>query len=208
MLDEYRKHAAERAALGIPPLPLDERQTAELVALLKDPPAGEEDFLLDLLWNRVPPGVDPAAYVKAAFLSAVVKGEASSPLLDRATAVDILGTMLGGYNIAPLVELLDDAELGERAADQLAHTLLMFDAFHDVAERAEAGNARARRVLERWAEAEWFTARAPLPERLTVTVFKVPGETNTDDLSPATDAWSRPDIPLHAWRCSRTRARG
>ncbi len=198
LLVEYRKHVAERAELGIVPLPLDARQVAELVELLKDPPAGEEEFLLDLISNRVPPGVDEAAYVKAGFLSAIARGEAESPLIERARAVELLGTMLGGYNVSTLVELLDDAEMAAAAADELSRILLIFDAFHDVEERAGKGNEHARRVLRSWADAEWFTSRPPLPEKLTMTVFKVPGETNTDDLSPAQDAWSRPDIPLHA----------
>ena len=166
--------------------------------LLKAPPAGEEDYLLDLITNNVPPGVDDAAYVKAAFLADVATGTASSPLIDRKKAVMLLGTMVGGYNIVPLVNLLDDAELAGDAADQLCGTLLMFDAFHDVAEKAKAGNAHAQRVLESWAEGEWFTRRDKVPEEIKLTVFRVTGETNTDDLSPAQDAWSRPDIPLHA----------
>ena len=198
MLESYRKHVEERAALGIPPLPLDAAQVEALVALLKAPPAGEEELLVDLLVNRVPAGVDPAARVKADFLAELARGEAASPLLSRERAIELLGTMLGGYNVAPLVELLEDAELGELAARELMHTLLVFDAFEEVEARARAGNAHAAAVLVSWAEAEWFTRRPKLPERLTVTAFKVPGETNTDDLSPATDAWSRPDIPLHA----------
>ncbi|TWI53795.1 aconitase [Pseudomonas duriflava] len=198
MLEAYRKHVEERAAQGIVPQPLNAEQTAGLVELLKNPPAGEEEFLVDLITNRVPPGVDEAAYVKAGFLSALAKGEASSPLIGKQRAVELLGTMQGGYNIATLVELLDDAELGTAAAGQLKHTLLMFDAFHDVAEKAKAGNANAKAVMESWAEGEWFKARPAVPEKVTLTVFKVPGETNTDDLSPAPDAWSRPDIPLHA----------
>ena len=198
MLKAYRQHVAERAAEGIVPKPLSAEQVAELVELLKAPPAGEEEFILDLLTNRVPAGVDEAAYVKAGFLSAVAKGEAQSPLIDRAAAVKLLGTMLGGYNIATLVELLDDSELASAAAAELKQTLLMFDAFHDVAEKARAGNEQAKEVMQSWAEAEWFLNKPELPEKLTVAVFKVPGETNTDDLSPAQDAWSRPDIPLHA----------
>jgi aconitate hydratase 2/2-methylisocitrate dehydratase len=198
MLVQYREHAAERAALGIPPLPLNANQVAQLVELLKTPPAGEEAFLLDLLENRVPAGVDPAAYVKAGFLSALAKGEAKSPLLSAERAVELLGTMLGGYNVATLVELLQDPALGALAGRQLEHTLLVFDAFHDLEEQARAGNAQARAVLHGWAEATWFTSRAALPERVELVVFKVDGETNTDDLSPAPDAWSRPDIPLHA----------
>lgn len=198
MLTEYRAHVAEREALGVPPQPLTDVQTADLVELLKNPPQGEEEYLIDLLENRVPAGVDQAAYVKAAFLNAIVKGETSSSLINKERAVYLLGTMLGGYNVAPLVELLDDDELGEMAAKALKKTLLVFDAFHDVEEKAKAGNANAKAVLQSWAEGEWFTNRPKVPEEMTITVFKVTGETNTDDLSPAQDAWSRPDIPLHA----------
>ncbi|MAB43670.1 MAG: bifunctional aconitate hydratase 2/2-methylisocitrate dehydratase, partial [Pseudomonadales bacterium] len=198
MLEAYRKHVEERAAQGVVPQPLNAEQTAGLVDLLKNPPAGEEEFLLDLLTNRVPPGVDEAAYVKAGFLSAVAKGEATSQLLSKERAVELLGTMQGGYNIATLVELLDDAALAATAAEQLKHTLLMFDAFHDVAEKAKAGNAHAKAVLQSWADGEWFVNKPAVAEKISLTVFKVPGETNTDDLSPAPDAWSRPDIPLHA----------
>lgn len=198
VLEAYRKHVAERAAQGIVPQPLNAEQTAGLIELLKNPPAGEAEFLVDLITNRVPPGVDEAAYVKAGFLSAVAKGEASSPLLSKQRAVELLGTMQGGYNIATLVELLDDAELAAVAAEQLKHTLLMFDAFHDVAEKAKAGNAHAKGVLQSWADAEWFTNKPAIAEKYSLSVFKVTGETNTDDLSPAPDAWSRPDIPLHA----------
>ena len=168
------------------------------VKSMKNPPAGEEEFLVDLITNRVPAGVDEAAYVKAGFLSALAKGETSSPLLSKQRAVELLGTMQGGYNIATLVELLDSAELGAVAAEQLKHTLLMFDAFHDVAEKAKAGNQHAKAVMQSWAEGEWFTNRPAVAEKITLSVFKVTGETNTDDLSPAPDAWSRPDIPLHA----------
>ncbi len=198
MLEAYRAHVAERAELSIPPKPLTPEWTAALVELLKNPPAGEEAFLLDLIANRVPPGVDESAYVKAAFLSSLVKGEVSSPLIDRAAAVELLGNMHGGYNVATLVELLDDAELAASAADQLKSTLLVFDAFHDVAERADAGNEHAKAVMQSWADAEWFTENDSVPESIKAIVFKVTGETNTDDLSPAQDAWSRPDIPLHA----------
>ncbi|WP_435939564.1 bifunctional aconitate hydratase 2/2-methylisocitrate dehydratase [Moraxella bovoculi] len=198
MLTEYRAHVAEREALGVPPQPLTDAQTADLVELLKNPPAGEEEYLVDLLENRVPAGVDQAAYVKAAFLNAIVKGEATSPLITKERAVYLLGTMLGGYNVAPLVDLLDNAELGGLAAEALKKTLLVFDAFHDVEEKAKASNANAKAVLESWAEGEWFTSRPDVPSEMTITVFKVTGETNTDDLSPAQDAWSRPDIPLHA----------
>lgn len=198
MLEAYRNHVAERAAEGVPPKPLNAEQVAGLVELLKNPPANEEQTLLDLITNRVPPGVDEAAYVKAAFLSAIVKGEASSPLIDKPHAIKLLGMMLGGYNIETLVNALDDAELASLAAEQLKHTLLMFDAFHDVEEKAKAGNANAQAVLQSWADGEWFTKRDKVPESIKLTVFKVTGETNTDDLSPAPDAWSRPDIPLHA----------
>ncbi|HGF5472549.1 TPA: bifunctional aconitate hydratase 2/2-methylisocitrate dehydratase [Escherichia coli] len=198
MLEEYRKHVAERAAEGIAPKPLDANQMAALVELLKNPPAGEEEFLLDLLTNRVPPGVDEAAYVKAGFLAAIAKGEAKSPLLTLEKAIELLGTMQGGYNIHPLIDALDDAKLAPIAAKALSHTLLMFDNFYDVEEKAKAGNEYAKQVMQSWADAEWFLNRPALAEKLTVTVFKVTGETNTDDLSPAPDAWSRPDIPLHA----------
>ena len=198
MLKAYREHVAERAAQNIPPKPLSAEQVAGLVDLLKTPQAGEEEFLLDLITNRVPPGVDEAAYVKAGFLSAVAKGEAQSPLIDKTKAVELLGMMLGGYNIETLVNLLDDSELAELAAAQLKDTLLMFDAFHDVEEKAKAGNEQAKDVLQSWADGEWFTKRDNVAESIKVAIFKVTGEINTDDLSPAPDAWSRPDIPLHA----------
>ena len=198
MLEAYREHTRERGQQGIPPLALNAAQVAELVELVKNPPAGEEAYILDLLTNNVPPGVDDAAYVKAAFLADVAKGSASSPILDRKRATELLGTMVGGYNIESLVALLDDTDLAETAATALRGTLLMFDAFHDVAEKTKGGNAHAQAIMEAWANAEWFTKRNDVPEAITLTVFKVPGETNTDDLSPATEAWSRPDIPLHA----------
>jgi aconitate hydratase 2/2-methylisocitrate dehydratase len=198
MLQAYREHTEERAREGIPPKPLDARQTADLVELIKNPPAGEADYLLELLTQHVPAGVDEAAYVKAGFLAAITRGEASTPLIDKVRAVEILGTMLGGYNIEPLIACLDDDETAPAAVAALSHTLLVFDAFHDVVAKSEAGNAHARQVLESWANADWFTSKPPLADKITVTVFKVPGETNTDDLSPAQDAWSRPDIPLHA----------
>ena len=198
MLQEYRKHVEERAKEGIVPQPLSAEQTKSLIELLKNPPAGEEAFLMDLFTQRVPAGVDDAAYVKAGFLSAVAKGEDSCGLINQEKAVEILGTMLGGYNITTLVELLDNEKLGALAATQLKKTLLMFDAFHDVDEKAKKGNPLAKEVIQSWADAEWFTNRPKMPEKVTLTVFKVTGETNTDDLSPAQDAWSRPDIPLHA----------
>ncbi len=198
MLKLYRTHVEERQSESVPPLPLNPEQVIDLVELLKNPPAGEEDFLLDLVTNRVPAGVDEAAVVKANFLADIAGGRAVSPLIDKVKAVELLGTMLGGYNIKPLLEALDDPELAPAAVKALSYTLLMFDAFFDVKSKADSGNTAAREVLQSWADAEWFTSNQPLPEKVTVTVFKVPGETNTDDLSPATDAWSRPDIPLHA----------
>ncbi len=184
--------------MGVVPKPLDAEQTAALVELLKSPPAGEEDFILELLTYRIPAGVDEAAYVKAGFLAAITKGEATSPLIDKLKATELLGTMLGGYNIAPLVDCLDNDELAPTAVKALSRTLLMFDAFYDVKEKADAGNEHARQIMQSWADGEWFTNKPKLADKITVTVFKVPGETNTDDLSPAPDAWSRPDIPLHA----------
>lgn len=198
MLAAYRQHAAERAALGIPPLPLDARQTAELIELIKAPAPGDEAFLVELLAERVPPGVDDAAKVKASFLAAVAHGDLAVALIGRERATALLGTMVGGYNVKPLIDLLDDDAVAPIAAAGLKKTLLMFDYFHDVAEKARAGNAHAQDVMRSWADAEWFTSRPAVPATITVTVFKVPGETNTDDLSPAPDAWSRPDIPLHA----------
>ena len=198
MLETYAQHVAERAALGIVPKPLDPEQTSALVELLKSPPEGREDLLLDLIRDRVPAGVDQAAYVKAAFLAAIVQGEAVSPLVDRQLAVEMLGEMHGGYNIAPLIGALDDELTADGAAAALSRTLLMFDAFYDVREKADAGNTHAQQVMRSWADAEWFLNVPAVAEKITVTVFKVPGETNTDDLSPAPDAWSRPDIPLHA----------
>jgi aconitate hydratase 2/2-methylisocitrate dehydratase len=198
VLEAYRQHVAERAALGIPPLPLTAAQTQALTELLVHPPAGEAEFLVDLLTHRVPAGVDDAAKVKAEFLDQVAKGTLPCPTLSRAKATELLGTMLGGFNVKPMIELLPDGECGPIAAKGLAHTLLVFDFFHDVAELAKAGNANAKAVLQSWADAEWFTSKPAVPEKVVLSVFKVPGETNTDDLSPAPDAWSRPDIPLHA----------
>jgi len=197
MLQAYRQHVAERAALGIPPLPLTAQQTAAVIELLKAPPAGEDAFLLDLLTHRVPPGVDDAAKVKASFLSAVAHGDLAVALVSKAKATELLGTMVGGYNVKPLIDLLDDPDVAGVAAAALKKTLLMFDFFHDVSEKAKAGNAYAQAVIKSWADAEWFTSRPEVAQKITVTVFKVTGETNTDDLSPAPDAWSRPDIPLH-----------
>ncbi|MGB6007328.1 bifunctional aconitate hydratase 2/2-methylisocitrate dehydratase [Castellaniella sp.] len=198
MLDSYRTEAAAREAIGVSPLPLTAQQTADLIELLKNPPAGEEQFLLDLLTHRVPAGVDDAAQVKASYLAAVALGKETCTLISAKHATELLGTMLGGYNISALIELLDHADLAPVAAEGLKKTLLVFDAFHDIEEKAKAGNAQAQAVLQSWADAEWFTSRPEVPQSLTLTVFKVTGETNTDDLSPAPDAWSRPDIPLHA----------
>jgi aconitate hydratase 2/2-methylisocitrate dehydratase len=197
MLQAYVEHVAERAALGIPPLPLSAKQTADVIEMIKSAPAKEEAFLLDLLTHRVPPGVDDAAKVKASFLAAVAHGDLAVPAVSKAKATELLGTMVGGYNVKPLIDLLDDVEVAQIAADGLKKTLLMFDYFHDVAEKAKANNAFAKEVVRSWADAEWFTSRPEVAQKFTVTVFKVPGETNTDDLSPAPDAWSRPDIPLH-----------
>jgi aconitate hydratase 2/2-methylisocitrate dehydratase len=197
MLKTYREHVAERAALGIPPLALEAQQVAALIELIKNPPAGEDAFLMDLLTHRVPPGVDDAAKVKASFLAAVAHGEVTVGLISKAKATELLGTMVGGYNVHPLIELLDDAEVAGVAAEALKKTLLMFDFFNDVAEKSKAGNAKAQEVIQSWADAEWFTSRPEVEKKITVTVFKVPGETNTDDLSPAPDATTRPDIPMH-----------
>ncbi|MBF2026043.1 MAG: bifunctional aconitate hydratase 2/2-methylisocitrate dehydratase [Oscillatoriales cyanobacterium C42_A2020_001] len=210
MLEAYRQHVAERAALGIPPLPLSAQQMSDLGELLKNPPAGEEAFLLELLRDRVPPGVDQAAYVKAGFLTAIAKGDISSPLVSPKEAVELLGTMMGGYNVHSLIDMLrsPNAELAETAVAALSKTMLVYDAFHDIEELANEGNAYAQQVMESWANAEWFTSRPQLPEAITVTVFKVPGETNTDDLSPAPHATTRPDIPLHATVMLETRMPG
>ena len=197
MLEAYRQYIEERTAEGVVPKPLNAEQVNGLVELLRQPPAGEEAFILDLLENRIPAGVDDAAYVKAGFLTALANGDATSPLIDARRATGLLGTMLGGYNIESLISLLDKPEVAETAAAGLSRTLLMFDAFHDVVEKSKT-NEHAKAVLQSWAEAEWFTGKPEVPEQITVTVFKVDGETNTDDLSPAGDAWSRPDIPLHA----------
>ena len=199
MLAAYRQAAAQRHRLGIPPLPLNAPQTRDLTALLQDPPAGEEDTLLELLRQRIPPGVDEAAYVKATWLSAVATGAVASPLVSPLEATRLLGTMVGGYNVAALLELLEnpDEVIAAEAGAGLSGTLLVYDAYNDLLERS-AANPFARRVVDSWAAGEWFSRQPPLPEALTVTVFKVPGETNTDDLSPATHATTRPDIPLHA----------
>lgn len=227
MLQEYRQQVAERAQLGIPPLPLDAQQTSALCELLKNPPTGEEELLLNLLRDRIPPGVDQAAYVKAGFLTAIAKGEITSPLVSPIDAVELLGTMIGGYNVQSLIDLLQVSsssvsessetplvmggegreQIAAYAANALSKIMLVYDAFHDVLELSKT-NPYAKQVINSWAEAEWFTSRSTLPEFITVTVFKVPGETNTDDLSPATHATTRPDIPLHALAMLETRQPG
>ncbi|MFM6978473.1 MAG: aconitate hydratase B, partial [Methylophilaceae bacterium] len=200
MLSAYHTHITERAAQGLPPLPLNAEQSAALVELLKSPPSDADSAeLLHLLRDRIPAGVDQAAYVKAAFLADIAKGQAKSPLVDAALAVELLGTMLGGYNVQALVELLSGPEaIAALAAQTLAHTILVFDAFHDVDALAKQGNPHAQTVMQAWADGLWFTQRPILPQAMQLVVFKVDGETNTDDLSPAQEAWSRPDIPLHA----------
>jgi len=197
VLEAYRKHVEQRAAENLPPLVLDAQQVAELIEMIKSPGSENTQELIDLLVHRVPPGVDQAAYVKAAFLTDVAKGETVCELISREYATELLGTMLGGYNIQSLIECLDDEVTAPAAAKALSHTLLIYDAFHDVAEKSRT-NQYAEQVIKSWADAEWFTSQPSMPEEITVTVYKVPGETNTDDLSPATEAWSRPDIPLHA----------
>ncbi|BDV43313.1 aconitate hydratase B [Geotalea uraniireducens] len=207
MIEAYLMHEAERKAQGIPAKPLDPEQTAELCKLLESPPAGKEEFLLGLLKDRVSPGVDPAAEVKAAFLGKILNGEASSPLINRKQAVQILGTMLGGYNVTPLVDALKDGELADEAAKALSGITLVYDAFDQVLELSKT-NAAAKKVMDSWAQAEWFTSRPGVPETIKVKAFKVDGEINTDDFSPAGDAWSRPDIPLHALAMGKTRFPG
>jgi len=197
MLKEYRKHEEERRTQGIPALALNAEQVADLVELIKEPPADEEEFILDLFTNKIPAGVDQAAYVKAAFLTDVANGKVSTPLITTKAATKLLGTMLGGYNIQPLIALLDNEEVGDIAVDALSNTLLIFDAFHDVFELSK-GNKRANKVISSWAEAQWFLNKPAVPECITTKVLKVDGEINTDDLSPGPEAWSRPDIPLHA----------
>ena len=197
MLKAYLAHVAERSAQNLPPLPLNAEQVASLIELLKTPPKGEETLLVDLLENRTPAGVDQAAYVKAAFLADIAKGTATSSLVSPKKAVQLLGTMLGGYNVLALVDLLD-TPMAPHAVTALSSTILMFDSFHDVEAKMKAGNAHAKKLMESWAKAEWFTNKPELPKEIKMVVFKVDGETNTDDLSPAQDAWSRPDIPLHA----------
>ena len=202
MLESYRNHVADRAALGIPPLPLSAQQMSELGELLKHPPIGESAYLWELLRDRVPPGVDQAAYVKAGFLTAIAKGEIISPLVSPKAAVELLGTMMGGYNVHALIDLLQssDGELASTAVAALSKTMLVYDAFHDIQELASS-NTNAQKVMDSWANADWFTKRPKLPESITVTVFKVPGETNTDDLSPAPHALAAPTFPSTLWSC-------
>ena len=197
MLTDYRKHQEERQLQGIPALALNSEQVTDLVALIKDPPPEEEEFILDLFINRIPAGVDQAAYIKAAFLADVAKSNLKTPLINNILATELLGTMLGGYNVEPLIGLLENEEVGEIAVGALSNTLLIFDAFHDVFELSHK-NDRAKKVISSWAEAEWFLKRQEIPDCITAKVLKVEGEINTDDLSPGPEAWSRPDIPLHA----------
>ena len=204
MLEEYLKHAKEREEMGIPPLPLNPKQMEELTKLLENPGNNDTELLKDLLTNRVAPGVDPAAKVKAEWLYKVAKGETSSPIVSKEEAVKLLGTMLGGYNVQPLIDLLSDDQLGDTAAEALKNTILIYGAFDKVAELSKT-NERAKSVIESWANAEWFTSKDPLPEEIKVKIYKVDGEINTDDFSPAKHAWSRPDIPLHALSMGETR---
>jgi aconitate hydratase 2/2-methylisocitrate dehydratase len=208
VIEAYLKAEAERKELGVPPKPLDPEQTGELVKLLQKPPKGQEQFLVGLLENRVSPGVDPAAEVKAGFLAEVVKGTKKSPLIDKKRAVQLLGTMGGGYNVPPLVAALKNKALADDAVTALSGLTYVYDAFDDVAALAKAKNAPAKKVLESWANAEWFTAKPGLPEQIKVKVFRVDGEINTDDFSPAGDASTRPDIPLHALAMGKTRFPG
>lgn len=207
MIEAYLKHEEERNSQGIPALPLSPEQTEGLCALLANPPAGKEDFLMNLFTQRISPGVDPAAEVKAAFLAGITTGIKSSPLIDKVKAVQILGTMIGGYNVQPLIDALNDVELADEAACALSGLTYVYDAATQVIDLAKS-NAAAKTVVDSWAKAEWFTKRAGVPETITVKVFKVEGEINTDDFSPAGDAWSRPDIPLHALAMGKTRFPG
>ena len=197
MLKAYQDHVEQRAQEGLPPLPLDAEQVTGLIALLKQAENKDSKQCLELLIHRVPPGVDQAAYVKAGFLTDIAKGNVDCAFIDPIHATELLGTMMGGYNIDASIALLDVPQTADAAEKALSKTLLIYDAYHDVVEKAQT-NDHAKRVVEAWANADWFEARESLADKITVTVFKVPGETNTDDLSPATDAWSRPDIPLHA----------
>ena len=207
-LTTYKQQVDERAAQGLVPKPLNAEQVGQLVELLKNPPSGKEEYLKTLLSDRVPPGVDEAAYVKAAFLTDVANGKVKSPIVSREFAVKLLGTMQGGYNVTSLIKLLDDEKLADLAANELSNTLLLFDAFYDVEQRAKKGNQAAKKLIQSWANAEWFLRRPPVPEKITATVFRVTGEINTDDLSPAPDAWSRPDIPLHALAMFKNKREG
>ncbi|MBF0422920.1 MAG: bifunctional aconitate hydratase 2/2-methylisocitrate dehydratase [Magnetococcales bacterium] len=207
MLESYRNHVGERKKLGIPPLPLSMEQTEAVTRMLLSPPSGEALFLKELLVNQIPPGVDEASRVKAEFLTRLAKGEATCPVIDRQEAVHLLGTMIGGFNVQPLIDLLEDAELAPHAVAALSNTLMIYDAFDRVVQRAKS-NRFAENVLHNWAEGTWFTSRPEMPEMVTVRVFKVEGEINTDDFSPASEAWSRPDIPLHAQSMLINRAPG
>ncbi|HIJ84275.1 MAG TPA: aconitate hydratase B, partial [Magnetococcales bacterium] len=207
MLEAYRQHVTEREKQGIPPLPLSVEQTLALTQMLLSPPSGEGAFLKNLLANQVPPGVDDASRVKAEFLAKIAKGEAICPLMDRKEAVVLLGTMIGGFNVIPLIDLLDDSSMAGDAVAALSNTLMIYDSFARVVQLAQS-NVFARQVLQNWADGTWFTSRPPMPQEVVVTVFKVDGEINTDDFSPASEAWSRPDIPLHAQSMLGTRSPG
>jgi len=198
LVANYKAHTEERAKLGVPPLALTAEQVADLVELLKVSPIAEQDYVMDMFENKIPAGVDDAAYVKAAFLNDVVQGNVSCDAIDASKACIILGKMLGGFNVTPLVEALKIEAIAEVAATQLKNTLLVYDSFNDVKALMDGGNAHAKSVVESWANAEWFTNKDAIPAETTVTVYKIPGETNTDDLSPASEAFTRADIPLHA----------
>ncbi|WP_415398470.1 bifunctional aconitate hydratase 2/2-methylisocitrate dehydratase [Sulfurimonas sp. CS5] len=198
-LEDYKAHTKERATLGVPPLALTAEQTAELVELLKASPIVEQDYAMDIFVNKIPAGVDDAAYVKAAFLNDVVQGNVSCDSIDAVKACEILGLMLGGFNVTPLVEALKiDGDVANAAANQLKNTILVYDSFNDVKRLMDEGNAKAKEIVESWANGEWFTNKPAMDEEITVTVYKIPGETNTDDLSPASEAFTRADIPIHA----------
>ncbi len=207
MLKAYREHAAERQALGIPPLPLTAQQTAELIELIKAPPAGEAGFLMDLLTHRVPPGVDDAAKVKASFLAAVAHGDIKVGLVSKAKATELLGTMVGGYNVKPLIDLLDDAEVAAVAAAALKKTLLMFDFFHDVAEKAKADNTFAKDVMQSWANAEWFTTRPEVAKKITSRCSRSPARPTPTTSPPRPTPGAAPTFRCTTWPCSRMPAR-
>ncbi|MSQ80991.1 MAG: aconitate hydratase B, partial [Candidatus Methylopumilus sp.] len=197
MIEDYRKEAADRLKEDLPPLALTAKQTAELVTLLKSPNTKDTNTLMELFCHRIPSGVDQAAYIKAAYLTDIAKGAEKSSLISPKYAIKLLGTMVGGYNVQSLISLLD-SDLADDVVQVLSHSILIFDAFHDVSEKVKSGNKAAMKLMESWANGDWFLKKSALPKEIKVVVFKVDGETNTDDLSPAQEAWSRPDIPLHA----------